>query len=113
MSLLDDQLNLARDFWLKLKPVGWLALTIAVCQIVGLAVGLFIAPIGFPAIDMWYGAAFASPLGFVVGAIIQSVKNPGAMSRSKGMVAILVVACAALPLFGMATFGLWEREFGY
>lgn len=109
--MIQDQKELLAFFKDLIKPVWRLFAGIAIIQVSGAVVGLFQQSIGFVPIDLWYGAAYATPVGFLAGSAWQSISSPGSLSENPMVVWFLAAASILLPLFGYLTMGIWQSEF--
>lgn len=110
-TMTQDQKELLSFFKDLIKPVWRLCAGIALIQISGAIVGFIQQPIGFIPIDLWYGVAYATPVGFVVGFTWQSISCPGSLSENAVIVWFLAAASIVLPLFGYLTTDMWQSEF--
>ena len=96
------------DQWRLIKPVWRVCIAIFVAQLIGMGVGLVAQPIGHVFMDLWYGGAYATPVGFVLGIAWQSVSVPGSLAQNRLVILFLAALCLLLPLFGYFTRDLWS-----
>lgn len=106
-----DPRELFGYFYDLLRPVGILVLALFAVQIFGAILGALRAPVGFVPLDIWYGAAYASPLGFLVGLALQSIFAPGGIKARWFVVVFLGLASFFLPVFGYFMLDTWQAEF--
>jgi len=113
MKIASSQIESARYIWDLVRPVLVLAITLLVFQLCGFVVGFIIEPVGFLPIDLWYGAAFASPLGFLIGIVFQSFSRPGTLVNNKMVVLFMGTMSLILPISGFFMYDFLVSEFGY
>ncbi len=106
-----DPRELFRYFYDLLRPVGILVLFLLAIQIFGAIIGAFRAPIGFVPLDAWYGGAYASPIGFLVGLLSQSIIAPSGIKARWFVVVLLGLASIFLPVFGYFMLDVVHAEF--
>ena len=96
------------EAWLRVWRVliGMLA-----AQCCGAVIGFLAEPIGDAFIDVWYGGAFATPFGFVAGALWQWRAAPTEFRSERRTVVTLGLFSLALPIFGILTFDTWASAF--
>lgn len=111
MSSFPNPIEQFEYFWALLKPIWRLCLVMCVIQLLGGIVGILIAPVGFFFIDFWYGGAFATPLGFIVGSLWQFISSPGSLHSNRYLLIFLALGSILLPLSGMLMFDLVQTEF--
>jgi hypothetical protein len=75
-----------------------------VAQVPAALVGALAAPTGDGFIDLWYGAAFGLPIGFVGGLLWQLRAGPETVMRHRLHVIALGIFAAALPVLGVLTY---------
>lgn len=97
-----------QDQWQWVKPVWRVLLLILVVQLIGMALGVHHNITGDPFFNLWYGGAYATPIGFALGLVwhVQAVPNGFAANRS--ILLILGAMSLALPLFGLITYDSWQ-----
>jgi len=95
------------DQWRLIKPVWRVCIAILVAQLIGMGVGLVMRPVGHVFLDLWYGGAYATPLGFVAGIAWQTASVAGSLAQNRLVILFLAVLCVLLPLFGYFTWDLW------
>jgi len=94
--------------WRLVKPVWRVCLGVLVAQLIGMGIGLVAKPIGHAFIDIWYGAAYATPIGFIGGTIWQAVAARGSLEQNRLVILFLAVLCFLLPIFGYFTRDIWS-----
>ena len=72
--------------WADLKPIRAVVALVLFFQIVGALAGLFTRPVPGWFESVWYGGAFATFPGFLVGLFIQWRERPGSISANARMV---------------------------
>ena len=112
MKIASSQIESARYIWALVRPVLGLATTLLVVQLCGCIVGFIIKPVGFFPADLWYGVAFASPPGFVIGSMFQSVSSPGSLVNNRRVVLFMGAMSLILPLSGLLMYDTVIAEFG-
>jgi hypothetical protein len=110
-SVIREQMQTLGEIWRLLRPVWRMLAVLAVVQIAGAFVGLIQKPVGYAPIDLWYGGAYATPLGFIAGAVWQSFSRPGSLAENKIVVGFIAAMSVALPVFGYLTMDTWQNEF--
>lgn len=103
--------ELYRYFLDLFRPVAILALVLVAIQVFGAILALFRAPVGFVPLDIWYGAAYASPVGFLVGLLFQSIFAPAGIIARRSVVIFLGLASIFLPVFGYFMLDPLQAEF--
>ena len=79
-----------------------------ISQVPAALVGALVAPTGDGFIDLWYGAAFGLPIGFVGGLIWQLRSAPEIVTRHRSHVIALGITAAALTVVGVLTIDTWK-----
>jgi hypothetical protein len=106
--MLQEKMEKAKYFWALLRPVWSILVVVAIVQHLGAIVGFYQKPVGDTPIDLWYGAAYATPVGFIAGSAWQSFSCPGSLAENKLVVGFMAAMSIALPLFGYLTMGKWH-----
>lgn len=95
--------------WQWIKPVWRVLAVVLVAQLIGMAIGVQnnIARATF--FNLWYGAAYATPIGFVLGLLWHWRAVPGGLMANRTILLILGIISLALPIFGLLTYDMWQR----
>jgi hypothetical protein len=109
---MNSQAESLRHLWDLVRPVLLLAAILLGFQLIGMLVGLAFKPVDFIPADLWYGAAFASPPGFLAGAIFQTLREPGSLIDNKKVVVFMAVMSVMLPISGFYFHDFAVAEFG-
>jgi hypothetical protein len=75
-----------RYTWEDMRPVRALSIAVLVLQVIGAAIGLWVANYPTSFANLWAGGALASLPGLLVGLIVQRFASPGSLSANKVMV---------------------------
>jgi len=87
-----------------LKRIWRIVAAIVVCQLLGSAIGLVIAPHHSAFSNMWLGGAIASPIGFVLGLgwqLLDLERRGKTPVPTTGFLGILAIGVAASACFGV------------
>jgi hypothetical protein len=85
-----------RYTWEDMRPVRALSIAVLALQILGAAIGLWVAKYPTWFANLWAGGALASLPGFLFGLIVQRFASPGSLSanmvmvRRMGLIAVLM-----------------------
>lgn len=94
---------------LTVHPTWRIFAAMALAQLPGAVIGLWLTPTGDRFMDLWYGGAFAMPVGFVFGLLWQSRSAPDVLSKHRLYVLALGLFSVACPVFGALTYGTWLK----
>ena len=86
--------------WSDLEPVRALAVTVLVAQLLGAAIGLWVAryPEWFD--NLWAGGAIATSPGYALGLLLQHRLKPGSLTENVVMVRRMGLIAVILSLVG-------------
>lgn len=87
---------LDRLMWKDAKPIAPLAICVLIAQLVGAGAGYKIALSQEVFQNIWNGGALATPIGFIVGFMIQAGRWPESISENKKIIINLAVASLGL-----------------
>jgi len=102
-----------REEWKWARPIWRVATSILTAQIVGSILGVATDLTGELFFNLWYGAAYAMPVGLILGLLWQAVTDPRGLVHNVRVLLLLGVISIALPLFGFLTFDFWGFPRGY
>ena len=90
-----------QDQWRFIAPIWRIVIAILVAQVIGAAIGVAREIVG-PSLffNLWYGGAYATPVGFVIGVIWHAVSGERPFTRHILAIGLLGAMSVALPLFG-------------
>jgi hypothetical protein len=94
--------------WQWVKPVWRVLLVILVAQLIGMALGLQRNITGQPFFNLWYGAAYATPIGFALGLLWHAKAVPNGLAANRTILLILGAMSVGIPLFGLITYDTWQ-----
>ena len=94
--------------WQWVKPVWRVLLAIVVAQLIGMGLGLQRNITGHPFFNLWYGGAYASPIGFALGLLWHVRAVPNGFAANRSILLILGAMSLGLPIFGLITYDTWQ-----
>lgn len=94
---------------LYVHPTWRIVVAMVLVQVPGAAIAWRWSPIGDTFLDLWYGAAFALPLGFVFGLLWQKRIAPESLWRHRWIVLGYGLFAVLLPIAGVLTYDIWKR----
>ena len=94
---------------LRIHAAWRMYVAMIISQLPAALVGALAAPTGNGFIDLWYGAAFGLPIGFVGGLLWQLRAAPETIMRHRLHVIALGIFAAALPVVGFLTLDTWRQ----
>lgn len=94
--------------WQTLKPVWRVLLAILVAQLIGAALGGVWNIAGHWYFNLWYGAAYATPMGLVSGLVWQAIAVPNGLWAHRGILFFLAALATCVTLAAYLTFGSWQ-----
>jgi hypothetical protein len=101
-------LNSLTKQWEWVKPVWRVLVAILVSQVLGMAIGVNFNLTTEVFLNLWYGGAYATPIGFVLGLLWHYIAVPKGLNDNRFILILLGAMSIALPLFGVLTFGIWK-----
>ena len=93
---------------LQIHETWRIYLAMMISEVPAALAGALAAPTGDRFIDLWYGAAFGLPIGFVAGLIWQLRSAPETVMRHRSLVFALGIFAAAMPVAGALTLDTWK-----
>jgi len=77
-------------------------------QPLGAALGWRWAPVGDTFLDLWYGAAFTLPFGFLLGPLWQRRAARDTLARHRWPIVGYELFSVVVPLYGVLTYDIWR-----
>lgn len=111
-ALLAGHATTLEEQWRFVRPAWRILVAVAAVQAVGAAIGLGLHPVGLVYVDLWYGAAYASPVGFAVGLVWQVLAAPASLREHRSLILFLGVLSILLPVFGYFGRQVWSAAEG-
>ena len=100
MSSWNSQSTVARSK-LSVHPTWRVLAAMVLVQLPGAAIGWRWAPVGDKFLDLWYGAAFTLPFGFIFGLLWQKRAAPDAFARHRWVIVGYGLFSVVLPVCGV------------
>lgn len=91
-----------------IKPVWRVLVVILILQLFGMAIGIQANLTGELFLNLWYGGAYATPVGFILGLVWHAIAVPNGLYDNRFMLLLLGAMSLAMPIFGALTFGIWK-----
>ena len=92
------------EVWEFFKPVWRILLVIIFAQFIGMTVSILSNYFGHIFLNVWYGAAYALPIGFILGLLWHIQAVPNSYSTNRLVIILIGLISILLPLFGFFTY---------
>lgn len=95
---------LIQEVWKIFKPVWRILLIILIFQFAGVFFSVFSNYFGYFFLNIWYGAAYASPIGFIFGLLWHTRAVPNGYSLNRLVIILIGTVALLLPIFGYFSY---------
>ena len=90
--------------WQWVKPVWRVLVAICVVQFIGMTLGILLNRSSPLFLSLWYGGAYATPIGFAIGLAWHATAVPRGISENRSILLVLGAVALMIPFFGFFAY---------